>query len=325
MNASALRVGHTTCRILYKKHKLVQEGKKIKEAFNRFCDHHPYLTLESAVEYFSILGGIEGQIELDYFESVSAMVETNFVENFTGFQQLVTPSYLLESPYRELLMSVARGDGKYYSVLRKARLSERIGEHIVNELVDLGVLRIEQSREQPLKSHPKHKLKKELRHYRIQDKLRFVNPFMRFWFGFVSYYKNELQQGKGERFMENFHNHYERLRTLVFEQLCDDLLIDYFAKTTPVLTHGSYWNQHSEFDILVVTSNKKLVLGECKYKDRKVCKNELNKLKAKALQSGIKVDIYALFSKDGFSKELLGMKDESLLLFDLNDLQRLCR
>jgi len=276
------------------------------------------------VEYFSILGGIEEHIELDYFESVSAMVEANFVKNFSVFEQMVTPSYLLETPYRELLTVVARGDGKYYSVLRKAKLSEGVGERIVSELAELGILRVELSREQPLKTHPKHKLKKELRHYRIQDKLRFVNPFLRFWFGFVSYYRSELIQGRGERFMENFRNHYERLRTLVFEQLCNDLLIDHFSQTTPLLSHGSYWNQHSEFDILAVTSNKKLVLGECKYKDRKVCKNELNKLKAKALQSGIKVDIYALFSKDGFSNELLGMKDENLLLFDLNDLQRLC-
>jgi hypothetical protein len=303
----------------------VLEGKKIKEAFNRFCNCHPYLTLESAVEYFSILGGIEEHIELDYFESVSAMVEANFVKNFSSFEQMVTPSYLLETPYRELLTVVARGDGKYYSVLRKAKLSEGVGERIVSELVELGILRVELSREQPLKTHPKHKLKKELRHYRIQDKLRFVNPFLRFWFGFVSYYRNALIQGKSDAFMTNFHNHYERLRTLVFEQLCNDLLIDYFSQTTPLLSHGSYWNQHSEFDILAVTSDKKLVLGECKYKDRKVCKNELNKLKAKALQSGIKVDIYALFSKDGFSNELLGMRDENLLLFDLNDLQRLCR
>ena len=300
------------------------KAEQIKEAFNRFCDHHPYLSLESAIEYFSILGGIETTVELDYFESVEAMVRSNFVENFALFEAQVSPSYLLEAPYSDLLSAIARGDGKLYSALRKAKLGESVGERIVNELCELGVLRVEMSREQPLKTHPKHKLKKELRRYRIQDKLRFTDPFLRFWFGFVSYYRNALIQGRGERFMENFRNHYERLRTLVFEQLCNDLLIDYFSQTTPLLSHGSYWNQHSEFDILAVTSDKKLVLGECKYKDRKVCKNELNKLKAKALQSGIKVDIYALFSKDGFSNELLGMKDENLLLFDLNDLQRLC-
>ena len=249
------------------------------------------------------------------------MVQSNFVDNFSKFQNLVSRSYLLEGPYRDILMAVARGDGKFYSVLRKAKLSEGSGEAIIDELISLGILYIEQTRERPLKIHPKHKLKKELRTYRVQDKLRFCQPFMRFWFGFVTYYREELAQGKSKNFLGNFEKHYERLRTLIYELLCDDLLVKYYEKTTPLLSSGSYWNQHSEFDILAITQDKKLILGECKYKDRKICKNELNKLKDKALQSGIQVDTYALFSKSGFSNELLSMKEENLLLFDLNDLK----
>ncbi len=295
----------------------------IKNAFNYFCNYNPHLTLEQSVEYFSVLGGIEESIELDFFDNVFSMVENNFVQNFSKFQDLVSPSYLLDKPYREVLMSVARGDGKFYSVLKKARLSEGLGEEIIQELISLNILYIEQTRERPLKIHPKHKLKKELRSYRVQDKLRFVQPFMRFWFGFVTYYREELSRGESSAFLENFEKHYERLRTLVYEQLCDDLLLKYYESRSPLLSSGSYWDQHSEFDILAVTRDKKLILGECKYKDRKICKNELNKLKDKALQSGIPVDIYVLFSKSGFSKELLSMKDKDLLLFDLNDLKML--
>lgn len=258
---------------------------------------------------------------MDYYDDVFSMVESNFVENFSRFQSLVSPSYLLESPYREILMAVARGDGKLYSVLRKAKLSEALGEQIVDELVDLNVLRVEASRESPLRIHPKHKLKKEHRSYRIQDKLRFVQPFMRFWFGFVTYYKKDLAIGKGDAFLQNFEKHYDRLRSLVYEQLCDELLTHYYADKNPLISSGSFWNIHSEFDILAVSKDKKVILGECKYKDRKVCKNELTKLKAKAEESGIKVDIYALFSKSGFSNELLQMQDKALLLFDLNDLE----
>ncbi len=302
-------------------YKIKREGQHIKNAFKTFCEHNPHLTLEQFIEHFAILGGAEESIELDFFEDVFAMVESNFVKNFTKFQNLVSPSYLLETPYRELLMAVARGDGKFYSVIKKARLSESAGERVIGELVDLHILQIEFSRESPLRTDPKHKLKKELRSYRIQDKLRFVQPFMRFWFGFVTYYRKDLLHGDAVDFLENFKNNYERLRTLVYEQLCDALLVKQYENSTPLLSHGSYWNQHSEFDILAITGDKKLILGECKYKDRKVCKNELTKLKAKALQSGIKVDVYALFSKSGFSKELLGMQDKKLLLFDLNDLK----
>jgi hypothetical protein len=291
--------------------------------FKSFCKNYPHLTLEHSVEYFSILGGAKNKIEIDFFDDVFSMVESNFVHNFSSFQALVSPSYIIESPYREVLMAVARGDGKYYSVLRKAKLSEGVGEKIVNELISLNILYLERTREQPLKIHPKHKLKKELRSYRIQDKLRFTQPHMRFWFGFVTYYKKDLLQGNGNKFLDNFNKNYERLRTLVYEQLCSDLLEKYYENSTPLLSTGSYWNQHSEFDILAISKEKKLILGECKYKDRKICKNELSKLKIKALKSGIKVDTFVLFSKSGFSNELLNLKDKNLLLFDLNDLDML--
>lgn len=269
------------------------------------------------------MGGIGKNIELDYFDDVFSMVESNFVQNFSKFQTLVSPSYLLESPYREILIAVARGDGKLYSVLRKAKVSETLGEKIVQELVSLNVLKVEVSRESPLRNHPKHKLKKEQRSYRVQDKLRFVQPFMRFWFGFVTYYKKDLALGKGDVFLENFEKHYDRLRSLVYEQLCDALLVQHYALHNKIVDSGSFWNIHSEFDILAVSQDKKVILGECKYKDRKVCKNELTKLKVKALESNINVDVYALFSKSGFSNELLQTQDEDLLLFDLNDLKAL--
>ena len=279
------------------------------------------MTLEDAVEYFSILGGIGKDVELDYFEDIFTMIESNFVKDFSKFQTLVLPSYLLEAPYRELLVAVARGDGKLYSVLRKSKLSESVGGSVVQELVSLNILKVETSRESPLRVHPKHKLPKDKRAYRIQDKLRFVQPFMRFWFGFVTYYKKDLALGKGDAFLENFEKHYERLRSLVYEQLCDAFLIQYYETKSPLVSSGSYWNVYSEFDILAFTKDKKLILGECKYKDRMVCKNELTKLKQKAAESNIKVDVYALFSKSGFSKELLQMSDEKLLLFDLEDLK----
>jgi hypothetical protein len=293
----------------------------IKTAFKSFYHHFSYLDLEQTIEYFSILGGIDNEIELDFYDDIFSMVESNFVTDFFKYQILVSPSYLLETPYRELLMAIARGDGKYYSVLRKSRLSEGVGERIIDELVSLNILRVEYSRETPLRTHPKHKLPKEQRAYKIQDKLRFTQPFMRFWFGFVTYYRKELVLGAGSKFLENFEKHYKRLLSLVYEQLCNDLLIEYYKNKDSIQTSGSYWNIYSEFDILATTKNKKVILGECKYKDRTVCKNELTKLKQKAAESGIKVDVYALFSKSGFSKELLGMRDEKLLLFDLNDLE----
>jgi hypothetical protein len=175
------------------------------------------------------------------------------------------------------------------------------------------------SRQAPIRAHPKHLLKKHLRGYRIEAKVRFVRPFERFWFGFVAPYRAALSGGKGLHFTENFAQHKERAYSLVFEQLSMQLLSDYYQTKDPVISQGSFWDHHSEFDILSVTRSGKVILGECKYTSRKVTKKELTKLKEKALHSGIRVDVYVLFSKSGFSKELLSEASQTLLLFELKE------
>ncbi len=256
---------------------------------------------------------------MDLFDDLDEVILYQVLVNIEAFDALVSPSYLMEVPYRNLLIAVARGDGKLLNVFRRARVNEATGGELIAELVDLSILQVEASRENPLKEYPKQKIKKYLRSYRIQPKVRFISPFLRFWFGFVEPYKLDIGQGKTQPFLANFDQHQDRCISLVFEQLSNDLLQRYFIDKDPILTKGSFWDRHSEFDLLSVTTSGKIILGECKYKGRKVCKNELNKLKEKASQSGIPVNIYALFSKNGFSKELRDAKNETLLLFDMDD------
>ncbi len=256
---------------------------------------------------------------MDLFDDLDEVILHQVLVNIEAFDALVSPSYLMEVPYRNLLIAVARGDGKLLNVFRRARVNEATGGELIAELVDLSILQVEASRENPLKEYPKQKIKKYLRSYRIQPKVRFISPFLRFWFGFVEPYKLDIGQGKTQPFLANFDQHQDRCISLVFEQLSNDLLQRYFIDKDPLLTKGSFWDRHSEFDLLSVTTSGKVILGECKYKGRKVCKNELNKLKEKASQSGIPVNIYALFSKNGFSKELRDAKNETLLLFDMDD------
>jgi AAA+ ATPase superfamily predicted ATPase len=281
------------------------------------------LQIEGALEFFAFFGGIKWPVEIDFFDDLDEVVLHQVLPNVETFARAVSPSYLLEEPYRKLLIATARGDGKLLNVFRRARINEATGGELLSELVDLGILLLEPSREAPLREHPRQKVKKHLRHYRIQSKVRFRAPFLRFWFGFIEPYRRDIAQGKTGAFLENFRQHQDRCASLSFEQLSAELLSDYFAQDDPLLSEGSYWDRHSEFDLLGVSRSGKVILGECKYKGRKICKSELNKLKEKALHSGISVDIYALFSKNGFSNELLQSKDEKLLLFEVEDFRQL--
>ena len=124
--------------------------------------------------------------------------------------------------------------------------------------------------------------------------------------------------------MENFRQHRERAFSLVFEQLSNDLLeLHFVRREDPLLSKGSYWDRHSEFDLLAHTRNGHLILGECKYTGRPVSAGELKKLREKADISGIRADRFALFSLSGFSRELQQRKEEDLLLFELKDFKEL--
>jgi len=279
--------------------------------------------MEQAINYFSLYGGIEQMIDLDLFESLELSVEIYCVQQFATTEALIGPSYLLEAPYRDILTATARGDGRLSNIFRRARIGESAGKEIIDDLIALGILTLEISRQAPLRAHPKHLLKKNLRSYRIEPKVRFVKPFYRFWFGFVSPFRAELLVGNALGFTQNFEQHKEHIYSLVFEQLSRSLIDQYFQNSDPVISQGSFWDHHSEFDLLSVTKARKIILGECKYTSRKVTKKELTKLKEKAQHSGIKVDTYVLFSKSGFSNELRSMQEKNILLFELIDLERL--
>ena len=279
--------------------------------------------IDDLIEYFSIYGGIGERVHFDFFETLEESVERHFVREFAESAEWITPEYLRQPPRRELLIALARGDAKMLGAFRRAKLGEGVGGALLHELVEQGTLELEHSREAPIRPIPGRPIRKELRGYRIQDKARFTAPYLRFWFGFVEPFTRELERGEGERFMENYRRHRERAASLVFERLSSELLELHQAGTDPLLSKGTHWDFHSEFDLLAHTRSGELILGECKFTGRPVCRNELGKLREKAAISGIRVDRYALFSRSGFSRELQESGERDLLLFDLKEFTRL--
>lgn len=293
----------------------------IKTKFQNFFHHYGYLELEQAMELFSVFGGIEDRIELDLLDDIEMLIRFNFIDRYQELRELIAPSYLLEEPYRYLLIAIARGDGRLSNVFRKAKVGEALGRSLVEELLELDIIELEASREAPLKTHPNQKLEKALRSYKIESKIRFKEPFYRFWFGFVEPFSKDLSVKKSQRFFENFEKHFSRLNSLVFEQLSNELLNLHYKNR--LIKDGSYWDKNSEFDILAKTKNGEIIVAECKYKNRRVCKSEFSKLKQKAVTSNLNADTFALFSKNGFSNELMSLDDKNLLLFEMADFRKL--
>ena len=261
------------------------------------------------------MGGLES-FDLDVDEiSLEALIEKIFLESVD--YPPIDPLCLTRSPYAKLLHLLAIGDAKALSALRRASIGEEFGSELLDELCRIGILRRIKSREKPLKAHPKQKLKKELRSYRIEDKYRFVKPYHRFWFGFVYPFAGEISQGRVDAFWSKYHQDRQKLNALVFEELCVEAMKRRYPDAKVI---ESFWDRHSEFDLLIEEDDGDIVLGECKYKQRSVGKGELLKLQSKAATSKLNVKEWLLFTKDTFSKELRALNQKDLKLYTLEDI-----
>ena len=234
----------------------------------------------------------------------------------------IFPFFILDEPFRKLLISLARGDARVDSIFNKISVGENFGNELINELIESNIISIINSREAPIREYPKQLIKKELRGYTISPKLYFNKPFYRFWFAFVEPNRDRYGEINIPKVIENYKRYGYRLSSLLFEQLSLELLIDEYDLINKKCNCGSYWDRYSEFDIYCQCKNGNII-GECKYTNRPVTKSELTKLENKIMQSSLICSKIALFSKSSFSQELLKLKKENLLLYTIEDFAKL--
>ncbi|QKF85587.1 DUF234 domain-containing protein [Campylobacter blaseri] len=217
--------------------------------------------------------------------------------------------------YSKLALSkFAKNDRKKFSINKV--MSRFKAQKSVNWLLNEGILELEKSREKkPTPQNKKEKLPKYLRRYTIHDKVKFKNHFDRFWFRFIEPNLTLLDNNKIEQVLEIIKLDFENYASLGFEALSGLVLKKYLNLEKDVY---SFWTKDLEIDIFYEFDDK-VMIGEVKYKDRKVCKSLLNSISLKCEKLNITPDKIIIFSKSGFSKELLNIKSEKLLLFDMDD------
>jgi hypothetical protein len=291
----------------------------IKYDFQTFYLNYPFLKLDSLIEYFSIFGGLQDYSGINLHNNMLKDALQELIDKKIIEQEL--PFFVFDDPFRKLLIQIARGDGLIDSSLNRVSIGQTLGYDIIKELVKNSILYIVDSRELPIKRYSKQLIKKELRGYNIQNKLRFAKPIYKFWFAFVEPSRDSYNNIDIDAIVQNLKKYQYRLTYLVFEQLSRELLKDFLGEDE--LNCNSYWDRYSEFDIYCKKDDGLAIVGECKYTNRPLTKAELIKLEAKIEQSGLFADKIALFSKSGFSSELSKSQSEKLLLFELEDFREL--
>lgn len=273
------------------------------QQFRSFYFQNNPKDLEQAIEYFSVFGGTGWNVDMD--KPLIELVETKLLKNYAYIHGDITKLTQSNKVSHSLLSAIAMGDRRMFSSFKRARLSREEGDAAVDTLYDCGLIALEYSLELPLNEEDHN-----------SDKLNFIQPFMRFWFSFISPFYKTIKEGNYKEVKERLANREQGFCDLIFQKLSQELLKTSFQED-PILEIGSYWDKNVEIDVLAKTSSGKLIAGSCKYGDAKVKKTELSKLKEKCALAGLEPDIFVIFSKNGFTNELKSLKGETVKLFTL--------
>ena len=296
---------------------------KLLEQFRSFYFRNYPDDMETLIEYFAIFGGLG--LEIDTTKPISFLIEELILQNFDELNEKIEQLTLNEVSYKRLLTALAVGDRRIFSAFNRAGLNNGNGGGALNYLQDKGLIQIEYSREEPAKSlNPNGKLKQEIARHRISHKVLFNYPFIRFWFYFIYPHIRDIKKGDYEKLFKNFETKQNSYTSLVFEEL-SEVLLNYNLRDAQILSSGSYWDAKIEIDLLTVTDDEKIYVGECKWTNHRVNKKELHKLKEKCERLDIKPSQIILFSKRGFSKELKNIQGKDLALYSCEDFEALLK
>jgi AAA+ ATPase superfamily predicted ATPase len=241
----------------------------------------------------------------------------------------------LFSEPRLLLMEELREPRNYFSILRaiaqgNTRLNEIAqasgvgGASMVSRYLDLLQQMRLVTRLVPATETQPEKSKRGI--YQIDD------HFLRFWFRYVHPNQSSLDLGLTDAILDQrVRPDLDNFVAISFEEASRQLIARMARQETlPFLpeTIGAWWNRNAEIDVLAISrTEKKALVGECKWLIKPIGVNVLDDLKQKAhafLRSGdAERRYYALFSHSGFTSALEAQaQDEGVMLFNVDQIVR---
>lgn len=275
------------------------------EQFGSFCSNNKMQNQQRAFEYFCVFGGMDTFV--DEKKELDELIESKILKKYRFLHADITKITHSQQESHRILSAIATGDGRVHSALKRARLSRQDGETAINTLCVKKLLK----REYSLESSPNEEEK-------VDEKLTFQTPFMRFWFAFVSPYFKSIKDDDFKETKEQFANRKQEFFEFAFKKLAVGVVQKSFADDA-IVEIGSYWDRSTQIDVLAKTASGKIVAGVCKYSAQKAKKSELAKLKELCEAARIKADIFVIVSKGGFSSELKALKGNELRLFTLKN------
>ena len=282
----------------------------------------PSYSFEQIIETYSIIGGVPKYLEMwDTNVPVMKNIENLILSPVTIFRQ--EPAFLIHDEIAEPRTYYAVLEAIGFTKATPKQISEFSGialSHIGKYLDTLLLLKLIR-RIVSVDTQDKRNTRKSC--YEICD------PFLKFYFTYLAPNTTLIEQNRQKRLLRII---YETFQTYVakcgFEELCrrfiihlgDDGQFPFFFDYI-----GRIWNRFCEIDLAAINKKtRSILLGECKWTNKKVNISVLNELKAKKERlpslKGYKV-LYAFFSKSGFTADLKKKaENEHVYLYDKHNM-----
>ncbi|MBP7868404.1 MAG: ATP-binding protein [Acidobacteria bacterium] len=272
----------------------------------------PCYGFEDQARAYAVLGGMPYYLER--FEEKQSL-RANLLRH------VLDPSAVLREEAEILLRQELQEPRVYFAILNAIAQGKRKLSEITNAtalphgtltkyLSVLQGLRLVQ-REIPVTETAPEKSKKGL--YRILD------PYVSFWFRFVFRYRDRLEQGEDEWVADRILGELDQHVAGVYEEICAQAvregLLDGLAPGC-YRKAGRWWDRSSEIDLVALDDDQVGALfGECKWSVRPVGVDVLAELRRKASRVALPYEpaerLYALFSRAGFTPELIRLAGDS--------------
>ncbi len=270
---------------------------------------------------YAILGGTPHYLkQFDDTISLEENIKRNILNRgsilYSEVEFLLRQELRETSVYNVIIQAIALGNTKLHDIHQKTQIEKTKLSAYLRNLMDLRLV----SREFSMDEGVKESANVQRGLYRITDN------YFKFWYAFVFPNISELEAADCEGVYEyQVKPELERYASYIFEDICKaylrrknqkDELPFHFAKI------GRWWNKFSELDIMATDHERgRYLLGECKFRNVPFTMVDFNKMKEKFVPMQGKTVCYYLFSKGGFSNEVIDLAEtESLHLISLDEI-----
>ena len=127
-----------------------QSNPDILEQFRSFYYQNKPENLETAIEFFSVFGGLGW--EVDTQKPILDGIKKVVLKNYKPLRNIISDITLGETTTHAVLTGAALGDGKTHTAFKRIRISGATGYPALNDMVHNGMISLDNSALKPPES-----------------------------------------------------------------------------------------------------------------------------------------------------------------------------